>query len=324
MSSLHGDSGELVVNVLRYGVILLLLLVLPSGVSTQVFTYQEGQDLSPAFEGWEENPDGSYNLVFGYINRNWLEELDLPIGPENFFFPGAQDRGQPTHFLPRRNRFTFKVRVPSDFGDQELVWTVSAQGKTESAYGSLRTDYKLDHMVIASETGALGIGVSSAESRANTPPTLTLVGDPVRRVAVGQPVTLVAQVSDDGLPAVRRRAPRRQRDGPPTLSATQLRPPSRITVAKTVGLHLAWFLYRGGAEPTFDPPQIKTWEDTRTGANSPWSPLWRAPEVPENGEWTTEVTFNEPGTYVLRARADDGGLYQDAAVTITVAPLAFD
>ena len=98
MSSLHGDSGELVVNVLRYGVILLLLLVLPSGASTQVFTYQEGQDFSPAFEGWEENPDGSYNLVFGYINRNWLEELDLPIGPENFFFPGAQDRGQPTHF----------------------------------------------------------------------------------------------------------------------------------------------------------------------------------------------------------------------------------
>ena len=311
-------------NALRCGVVLMVLLALPTRASAQVFTYQEGQDLSPAFEGWEENPDGSYSLVFGYINRNWLEELDLPIGPDNFFSPGAQDRGQPTHFLPRRNRFTFKVRVPPDFGDQELVWTVSTQGNTESAYGSLRTDYKLDYMVVASETGALGIGVSSAESRANTPPTLTLVGDPVRRVAVGQPVTLVARVSDDGLPTVRRRAPPRQRGGPPTLTATQLRPPSRITVAKTVGLHVAWFMYRGEGEPTFDPPQIKTWEDTRTGANSPWSPLWRAPEAPENGEWITEVTFDAPGTYVLRARADDGGLYHDAAVTITVAPLAFE
>ena len=312
------------VNALRCGVVFMVLLALPARASAQVFTYQEGQDLSPAFEGWEENPDGSYSLVFGYINRNWLEELDLPIGPDNFFSPGAQDRGQPTHFLPRRNRFTFKVRVPPDFGDQELVWTVSTQGNTESAYGSLRTDYKLDYMVVASETGALGIGVSSAESRANTPPTLTLVGDPVRRVAVGQPVTLVARVSDDGLPTVRRRAPPRQREGPPTLTATQLRPPSRITIAKTVGLHVAWFMYRGEGEPTFDPPQIKTWEDTRTGANSPWSPLWRAPEVPENGEWITEVTFDVPGTYVLRARADDGGLYHDAAVTITVAPLAFE
>jgi len=24
---------------------------------------------------------------------------------------------------------------------------------------------------------------------------------------------------------------------------------------------------------TFDPPQIKPWEDTRAGANSPWAPL---------------------------------------------------
>ena len=56
MSSLHGHSRGLVVNVLRYGVALMVLLVLPTRASTQVFTYQEGQDLSPAFEGWEENP----------------------------------------------------------------------------------------------------------------------------------------------------------------------------------------------------------------------------------------------------------------------------
>ncbi len=103
------------------------------------------------------------------------------------------------------------------------MWTLTTLGRAERAYGSLRIDYKLDYMVIASETGALGIGVSDAESRANIPPTVTLVGDPVRRVTVGQPVTLVARVADDDLPEVRRRPPPRARDGPPTLSAAQSR-----------------------------------------------------------------------------------------------------
>jgi hypothetical protein len=45
-----------------------------------------------------------------------------------------------------------------------------------------------------------------------------------------------------------------------------------------VGLHLSWFMYRGPGKVTFTPEQIKVWEDTRTGANSPWAPLaaaWR-------------------------------------------------
>jgi hypothetical protein len=72
----------------------------------------------------------------------------------------------------------------------------------------------------------------------------------------------------------------------------------------------------------FDPPQVKTWEDTRSGANSPWAPLWEPPPVPEDGRWETTVTFQEPGTYILRARGDDGALYHDADVTIVVGPVA--
>jgi hypothetical protein len=308
------------VKLARLGVATLAALVLATDVDAQ-YTYQTGQDMSPAFEGWEQNPDGSFNLVFGYMNRNWGEVIDLPVGEGNFFSPGPEDRGQPTRFMPRRNRFTFNVRVPADFGDQELVWTLSVRGSTERAYGSLRTDYKIDHMVIASETGALGIGVSDAESRANTPPVVELVGDPVRRVGVGQTVTLVARVTDDGLPHVPRRPPPRPREGPARLSAAALRPPGRITVSKVLGLHLAWFVFRGDGAAEFDPPQVKTWEDTRTGANSPWAPLWTPPELPENGEYTVHVRFDRPGTYVLRGRADDGGLYDDTEVTIIVAPV---
>src|SRR5688572_31987992 len=87
-------------------------------------SYSRGQNISPAYEGWEKNPDGSFNFLFGYMNRNWLEEIDVPVGPENNLQPTGPDRGQPTHFLPRRNRFIFRVRVPADWGEKEMVWTL--------------------------------------------------------------------------------------------------------------------------------------------------------------------------------------------------------
>ena len=305
--------------VLLPGLVAVVVLATSQQASAQL-SYQRGQNASPAFEGWEENPDGSFSMVFGYMNRNWQEELDVPVGPENNIAPGPADQGQPTHFLPRRNRYVFKVRVPADFGDQELVWTLTTAGKTEAAYGTLQLDYKLDYNVIASETGALGFGVSTEASRANTPPTITLVGDPEQTARVGQPVTLVARIVDDGLPRVPRRVTRPPSDDPPKLTRAQLSPPMRFTVQKVNGIHLSWFVFRGEDHATFDPPQIKTWEDTRVGANSPWSPLFRMPAPPENGEWTVDVTFHQPGTYVIRGRADDGGLYDDADVTITVTP----
>ena len=308
-------------GVLRFGLVALAFLVTCQVADAQL-SYQRGQNVSPGYEGWEANEDGSFNLVFGYMNRNWLEELDVPVGADNHISPGPADQGQPTHLLPRRNRYVFKVRVPADFGDKELVWTLTTKGKTEAAYGTLRLDYRLDYMVIMSETGSIGPGFTTEESRTNTPPTITLVGDPVRRVSVGQTVTLVARITDDDLPRVGGiRAPGEPND-PPTLPGAALRPPMRVTVQKVNGLHLSWFVLRGEGDVTFDPPQIKTWEDTRVGANSPWAPLFRRPPIPEDGEWTVEVTFDQPGTYVLRGRADDGGLLDDTDVTIIVTPIA--
>ena len=52
-------------------------------------SFSRGQNASPAFEGWEQNPEGSFNFLFGYMNRNWEEELDVPIGPDNNIAPGA-------------------------------------------------------------------------------------------------------------------------------------------------------------------------------------------------------------------------------------------
>ena len=182
---------------LLFPVLALALVLARERVSTQSLSYSSGQDTSPAFEGFEKNDDGSFNLVFGYMNRNWEEETDVPIGPDNNISPGPADQGQPTHLLPRRNRFMFRVRVPRDFGDKELVWTLTTHGRTNKAYASLRPDYIIDDVVIASETGALGAGSSSPEMRANKAPVTQIEGPKTRTAKVGQPLQIVN--SDDTL-----------------------------------------------------------------------------------------------------------------------------
>lgn len=290
----------------------ILALMVPALATAQ--TYRTGQHVEPAYEGWRPNPDGTFSFMFGYMNENWEEEPFVPVGDDNFFSPGDADRGQPTYFLPRRNRFNFEVVVPADWGDRELVWTLNVNGVERKAFATLRQDYLVDNMVIASETGSLGAGTSSPESRANLPPVVTVQGDRVRVARVGEPIELSTHVWDDGLPERRRESTNTAEE----LENRMLRPPSRVTVGKVNGLFMSWNIYRGDGNVTFDPPLPKPWEDTRTSANSPWSALWLPPEVPEDGVYTVEATFDEPGTYVLWARADDGGLYHDGYVTVHV------
>jgi hypothetical protein len=154
---------------------------------------------------------------------------------------------------------------------------------------------------------------------------------------VGQPVTLIVQVADDGVPkrrssglagaAVANTGSRRDvaADTPPESQAPirvnrATLPPARVTVGKNVGLHVSWLVYRGKGSVTFTPEQVMSWEDTRAGANSPWAPVWVPPAVAADGNVSVQATFWAPGVYVLRARADDGALTADGHVTITVTP----
>ncbi len=313
----------------------LVALVLFSGsVSAQTrFSYSSGQPLEPAYEGWMQNPDGSYTLYFGYQNTNWEQEFDVPIGPENSFSPGTPDMGQPTHFYPRRNPFLFTIQVPKDFGNKEIVWTLSANGVTRKAFGSVKSDYLIDPQVISTEVGGDN-GSLANDLRTNLAPDLKVTGPLTRTVKVGQPLALVAIAGDpdnlpprrDGKPqpgvkkAARPQSPPRA-GAAPNSPAVVYRPPVAVVASAGPGLHLSWTVYRGKASSvTFTPDQMKTWMDTRAYGNSMWSPPYEIPVPPADGQWRADAVFSEPGTYVLRAVASDGALFSYENVTVTVTP----
>ncbi len=190
-----------------------LTAVIPTAVAQMRFTYNKGQAIEPAFEGWMPNNDGSFTLYFGYMNPNWQEEMDIPVGVGNSIEPGGPDQGQPTHFYPRRNPFLFTIKVPKDFGTKELVWTVTSNGKTSKAHATLKSDYQIDPQVISTEIGGDG-GNLRDELRYNVPPELEVSGDSRRTVKVGQPLELVLLAGDpDNLPRRRDRKPQPRHPG---------------------------------------------------------------------------------------------------------------
>lgn len=275
-----------------------LILTAPKESRSQMFLYRTGQNVATVFDGFEENPDGTFNMVFGYFNRNLEQKLDIPIGPDNNVEPGGPDQGQPTHLLPRLNHYVFRVKVPKDFGTREIVWTLTAHGKTEKAYASLRPEYLLDKGIIQIDEG----GGQGAQAEANQAPAVTVEGDMQRTVRAGEVLSLTAIVRDDGLPPPAKR-PRR---------------PSLLTLPPT-GLRVAWFLYRGSEKDVlFEPEQLKVYPDRRPGSNSPWAPGWMPPPVPADGRYPVKLTFNTPGTFVVRVMAHDGGLINTQNVTVTV------
>ncbi len=299
---------------------------------TGTIQYMRGQIVSPAYEGWWPNDDGSFTLFYGYFNSNWEQEFEIPIGPDNYFTlvdagalddlsrEGYQsvgaDQGQPTHFYPRRNPFLFTLRVPADFGEKEWVWTLKTQGQTVRAFGNLSTDYRIDPQVISTEVGG-AFGSLDDRLRTNLAPELEIEGAARRSVRVGEKVTLVARSNDpDNYP------PRSNRRLPTSLEELYS-PPGGTVVQGAPGLRMAWMVYRGPARNVrFSPTQLKTWMDSRVYANSPWSPPYVLPEVPPDGRWHAEATFTEAGDYVLRAVASDGSMFTYKDVTIAVAPLA--
>ena len=51
-----------------------------------------------------------------------------------------------------------------------MVWTLTSRGKTERAYGTLKSDYFIDDIVIQNNNGAGGAGGGAPDTIGNKPP----------------------------------------------------------------------------------------------------------------------------------------------------------
>jgi hypothetical protein len=281
--------------------------------------YAAGQDVAPVFEGWERNADGSFNMVFGYMNRNYEEQVDIPIGPNNKIEPGPPDQGQPAHFYARRQEFMFKVKVPQDWGTQDLVlvWTLTSAGKTNKAFGTLQPVWEIGNMVYQENRG--GPGDLNYPPEPDEAPSIEMVGSAQRTARVGEALELTVEVSDDGHPVPRARRPGAMArgdsaSGPQVVGSSQQETPITQAVVKLdpgVRLGVTWVVYRAGpGTVTFEPMRVPVVTVGPPGSVPKAEPL--------SGKAATKVTFSEPGTYGLRAYADDGVLLTPLDVTVTV------
>jgi len=187
---------------------------------------ERGVSVSPAYEGWYTNPDGSFTILIGYYNRNAREALDIPIGPNNKIEPGPPDQGQPTHFEIGRQWAVFGVKVPKDFGNKSITWTIIANGEKQTIPFTLNKGYNI------SPLKDLGMG--------NTPPSVSFSqggakfqGPPAGTAATltakaGQPVAVNVWAED----AKETSAGSRQSTQVAALGLHKFRGPGRVTFDK--------------------------------------------------------------------------------------------
>ncbi len=189
-----------VIPLLATTIAVLVVAVVPHAALAQIplgIRTATGQSVTPAFEGWYRNADGTFSLSFGYFNRNFEETVDIPVGPGNRMEPASLDGRQPTRFHPRRHWGVFAVVVPEDFGDQSVVWTIDFRGERYAIPGTLHRDWEID--ALAGEAGS-----------GNTPPVLAFAeggpegagpqgiwSGPVE-ATVGVPVPVTVWARDDG------------------------------------------------------------------------------------------------------------------------------
>ena len=196
---------------------------LPSQFPLSLGLREKGSSLTGALEGWYHDKDGSVRVLVGYMNRNTKQEFDIPVGPNNHIDPGGPDQGQPTHFQPGRQWGVFSVKVPKDFGDKKLTWTLVANGQTMSVPMGLHRDYQVEPLKDPAE--------------GNTPPVLkfepqgpAFQGPPRQSAASltttsSNPLTLTIWATDDGKVDPSKRAT----DTPVTVTWTKFRGPGVVT-----------------------------------------------------------------------------------------------
>ena len=240
---------------------------------------QFGASITPAFDGWFNNADGTHSLLVGYYNRNTSLEVDIPIGPNNHFEPGVADRGQPTHFLPLHRFGMFVVTLPKEATKTTTVsWSLTYNGVTTSIPLYMHTDYNLTPMKSSEESPDRTFNEPprlrfSAEAPTFQGPAITTAKALDRTATVGTPMTLDLWIDDDA---------RYSSGGNAPMNGS--RPPATLTISK----------YRGPGAVKIAEPRAKV--ETLKGGK---------PMEPFSGKASTTVTFSEVGDYLLHVTAND-------------------
>ena len=287
------------------GLALSLVLMLPAGAATQAdpfnFRFTSGQSVAPFFDGWSRNPDGTFEMHFGYINRNHVEEVHVPIGADNLLESGPEDQGQPTFFYPRVHRQMFSVTVPADFGDRELIWSLTVHGQRQQAIAWLDAVWEIDPILRGREP--------TDAQRANQAPSLALSAA-ASTVALPDTLAVTATMRDDELPGPRTpRVRARGQETPPALQPPPDEPRAPVNVP----------VLRSGTRPsevTIDAQLRITWTVLRGPSSVKVEADRPEPGTDEPAAMT--VTFSKPGEYLLRARLSDGHLFDERELAVSV------
>lgn len=238
-----------------------------------------GASVTPAYDGWWDNPDGSHTYLVGYYNRNWEQELDIPIGPANHFEPGEADRGQPTHFLPNRNFGMFSFTLPKEHAAMDrLWWVITANGVTQRIPVHRSPDYNISPLQASEESPGGQYNKPALLKFAEKDPWIqgpvaTMSKAFARTATVNQPATLDMWVGDDALFTSGTNAPLLKTPQLVELVVAKYRGPGKVTVGKG---HKEITTTKGG----------KTQE-------------------PFEGKTSTTLTFSDPGEYVVHVTAND-------------------
>jgi hypothetical protein len=290
----------------------------PSGLPLTVPIRERGSSVTPAFEGWYFDKDGSQRLLIGYFNRNTKQEFDIPAGPNNHIDPGPADQGQPTHFNVGRQWGVFTIKVPKDFGAKKLSWTIVANGFTNTITLHTNSDYIVEPLEDAANK--------------NTPPKFrfepngTIFTGPPTTIAakltgtVGVPLPLTAWISDEG-PKINIPEGRGRGRG----AAGRAGAPGATGATDAPGRGAA----RGAAPEGFTPPppMAVTWTKFRGPGDVKFDNNKPSIDRAAEGKTVTNATFSAPGDYILRVEGNDstgvgGGGFQccwsNAHVSVTV------
>lgn len=238
-----------------------------------------GEIVAPMFNGWIANEDGSTTMIFGFANQNRTATVDVPLGPNNKLEPAQLQGAQPTHFpvYSRRGfvgiqeRGAFGVTVPADMAGTEVIWTLTSGGNTYSIPGrATSAAYELSAGISAS--GSLRPAIRFSEGGPESVNEVGIYAEP-KTVKVGQALTLYALMQDRG-----------ERDG-------------YADVVPYYDLGTFWVMHQGPAEPEIETPEIA---GSVRAENNPIDP-----NINEWTEVSTQVTFPEPGNYIIRLRVDN-------------------